>query len=30
MEVVVNLGRMIEHNYTWSEQSWLPRQQRIV
>jgi len=30
VEVVVNLGRMIEHNYSWSEDSWLPRRQRIV
>jgi len=30
IEVVVNLGRMIEHNYSWSEESWLPRRQRVV
>ena len=30
VQVLVNLGRVIEHNYSWSEESWLPRRQRIV
>ena len=27
--LVVSPGHIVEHNYSWSEESWLPRRQRI-
>ena len=27
--LVISPGHIVEHNYSWSEESWLPRRQRI-